>query len=223
MRRVPLAAGLMPLLLIVGLPGGCALSSRPPELIYRLQARPSATSASAMDSHQEAARIRVMPLRSNRPQGESVGILVAQIGPVVRVESFADGRWEEPPETVVERALVAALGDIGGDGLRGAAQESAVTALRLQWSLDRFEVVESPGGSSSRATVAINFRLLALQRPGEVLAGTVREQEPLAVGAPVEDVVVAFNRATSRALSQLIQRLRAAVGAMPPSQAAADP
>lgn len=205
-------------LLSVSLLGACALHSKPPELMYRLQAHPSATQVSMADSHQGPARIRVMPLRANRPQGGSLGIFVAQVGPVVRVESFADGRWEEPPETVIERALIAALGDSASDGAMSGAQQSAVTALRLQWSLDQFELVESPGDDPSRIKVAIRFRLLASQPPGLVAAGMLREQEGVAMGAPVEAVVLAFNRATSRVLSELIRRLQATIAAMPPAR-----
>lgn len=223
MRTVPFFVRLVPVLLLLSLLSACAVNKRPPELVYRLQARPSATAVSTMDSQPQAAHMRVSPLRSNRPQGESLGIIVAQAGPVVRVESFADGRWEEPPETVIERNLIAVLGDSAGDASSLAAEHAAVSTLRLQWSLDQFELVESPRTASSSVMVAIDFQLLASQRPDAVAAATIREQEPVAGGAPVEAVVLAFNRATSRALSQLIQQLRAAVAAMPPSHAAKDP
>jgi len=220
MRSIPFAVCLAPLLLIAILLGACAPNNSPPELMYRLQARPSATSVSGADSN--PVHIRVMPLRSNRPQGGTLGIFVAQAGPVVRVDSFADGRWEEPPETVIERALIAVLGDSASDDPVGATRPPTDKALGLRWSLDQFELVESPEAGSSHVTVAISFRLLASQRPSAVVSGTLREQEPVAMDAPVEAVVLAFNRATSRALSELIRRLQATVSATPPSQAAAN-
>jgi ABC-type uncharacterized transport system auxiliary subunit len=209
-------------LLGAGLIAGCALESRPPELIYRLQAQPDDVAASLAGPQRGAPRMQVAPLQSNRPQGESLGIIVAQTtGPVVRVESFADGRWEEPPETVIERALLAALGDSPSDDSSRTAPASAGTEPRLQWSLEQFELVESAGGSAARVTVAISFRLSAAHSPSAVVEGTVTAQEPVPVGAPVEEVVVAFNRATPRALLQLIERLRLAVAELPPAPAPA--
>ncbi|MBK5970843.1 MULTISPECIES: ABC-type transport auxiliary lipoprotein family protein [Thiorhodovibrio] len=196
-----LTAVLTLVLMVASLLGGCAFRAAPPALMYRL----SIASEPAGSPPPVTGNAELLPLRSNRPQGGSLGILIAQVGEVVRVEEFTAGRWEESPETVIERALTERFSRSG---------ESAVaTRPRLRPSLDQFELVEPVAGDGAHAAVTLSFQLLSPRDRLVLATGEIHEREPLSAEsltageAQLDAIVLAFNRASSRAVARFAEAL----------------
>lgn len=188
--------------------GGCAFMGEEPARMYRLSAALDDTTWALLAATPQL-QVEIQPLDSNRPQGGSLGILVAEVGEVVEVEEFAVGRWEEPPETALARALITALKRAGGAPLAATNPQGQPQRLRLRWSLDQFEMVEARAGASY-VSVALSLRLLDNRTRVELAAGEILEREPLPPEPGLDAVVLAFDRASSRALSQVVQCLIAA-------------
>ena len=196
MRRALIA------LLVTSLVGGCALQSAAPTQMYRLSITPDPALTSASTGPSLAKTVELMPLRSNRPQSGSLGILVAQVGEVVRVDEFAAGRWEEAPETAIDRALRSQYG-LSASGA-AAGRTPPTDRSRLYWSLDAFEMVEPLTGDPPYVTVSIRFELRTPAAAAAVQTGAIHEREYLPAQAPLQTVVLAFDRAASRALARLM-------------------
>ncbi|EIC22032.1 ABC-type transport auxiliary lipoprotein family protein [Thiorhodovibrio frisius] len=201
MTKVRLLGRVALALIVVSLISGCAFQAAEPAFMYRLVVTPEA----GMDPGSVASRFELMPLRSNRPQGGSLGIMVAEVGEVVRVDEFSAGRWEESPETVLERALVAELNprvDVAAP--RRDSSEGALSHPRLRASLDQFEMVEPQTGGTPYAAVSLSFQLLSPRDRLLLKTGEIQEREPLPTGASLDTVVAGFNRASSRAVSRFV-------------------
>lgn len=199
----PLAWGAPLVLLMLGALAGCALSGGAPALVYRLDTEISQLPAVA--PRPTRMPIEVLPLRSNRPRGGSLGIALVHVGQVARVGEFGTGRWEESPERALERGLRAGLGRAAPE-LLVTAGEGALAALsrrRLHWALERFEMVE-PAAAPAHVVVALSYSLQRLPERKLLVRGEIREVEPLAREAPLDEVVAAFGRASGRALSALL-------------------
>lgn len=192
------------ILLATSLFDGCAFLHQEPARLYRLSMTLDEATTVALNQARGRVAIEVLPLNSNRPQGGSLGLLVAEVGEVTQVEEFAAGRWEEPPETAMGRAVATAVRPI----------TRTEPTRRLRWSLDQFELVE-PAGQTPYAGLALSLRLLSapgLSAPGrvELAMAEIREHEPLPPNASLEQVVLAFDRAASRALSRVVGFILAA-------------
>ncbi|MBK1649818.1 hypothetical protein CKO36_14740 [Rhabdochromatium marinum] len=190
------------MLLVTSLVGGCAFQSAAPTQMYRLSITPDPALTSASTRSPLAETIELMPLRSNRPQSGSLGILVAQVGEVVRVDEFAAGRWEEAPETAIDWALRSQYGLSASGGATG--RTPATGRSRLYWSLDAFEMVEPLTGDPPYVAVSIRFELRTPATPEAMQTGIIHEREYLPAQAPLQTVVLAFDRATSRAIARLM-------------------
>ncbi|WPL19054.1 ABC-type uncharacterized transport system, auxiliary component [Thiorhodovibrio winogradskyi] len=193
-------------LVAASLIGGCAFQATEPALMYRLVVTPEA----GMDRMRAASPLELMPLRSNRPQGGSLGIMVAEVGAVVRVDEFSAGRWEESPETVIERALIAALNSRAASTAgEPDPSEELLARPRLRVSLEQFEMVEPQSGGEPHAAVALGFQLLSSRNRLVLKTGEIQERQTLPPNPSLEQVVLAFNRASSRAVSRFVAEVLA--------------
>lgn len=138
--------------------------------------------------------------------------MVAEVGEVVRVEEFAAGRWEESPETVIERALAGALSVPVESAERRPRDdaESVLSRPRLRASLEQFEMVEPRGAAEAYVAVALGFQLLSPRDRLVLKRGEIQERQPLSADAALDDVVLAFNRASSRAVSRFVEAVTGA-------------
>jgi hypothetical protein len=208
--------------LIASLVAGCAFRAAQPALIYRLNILPAPPAAAASSTSPSApaipagSGIELLPLRSNRPQSGSLAILVAEIGTVVRVEEFAAGRWEEAPETAIDRALATRLKAYTqvapAQGAPADDQPSTPLARpRLRATLERFELVETAPGGRAHVAVTLGYDIISPADRRLLASGEIHERQPLPTAAALDpapdaalDVVVqAFDQATTRALERL--------------------
>lgn len=205
----------------LSLVSACAFQPAEPALMYRLSVvTDGATEADIATmpgpAHARAVSaesIELMPLRSNRPQGGSLSILVAMVGEVVRVDAFSAGRWEEAPETVIDRALVAELKRYTSIAPNLEESNPALSRPRLRPSLDQFELVEPSADAQAYAAIALSFQLVSPRERMVIKSGEIQERELISAGvsltatpvdaSQLDAIVLAFNRATSRAVARL--------------------